>query len=75
MNALEQLNARHAGADYTTHANAGNWSAAADCAAKWSMWGVWEMCRREAGLPYDTTAQDQVIAEMMAARRARFAKR
>lgn len=74
MTTIEKLNAKYANDEITRLANAGDWAGAARRAAACAMWGLWEECRAEAGLTATREDRDAVTAEMMAARRARFAR-
>ena len=70
-----KLNSRYANSKVTELFNSGNMAEAQNEAAKFGMWGLWEMIGQVAGLPCDIAARDQWIANYKAARAAKFANR
>ena len=69
---LEKLNAKFPYAEFTGLAESGQFVAAADSAGKHGVWGVWAELREAAGLPSDDTARNELVAAVMAAKKARF---
>lgn len=74
MTTIEKLNAKYANDEITRMANAGDWAGAARRAAACAMWGLWAECRAEAGLTATDDDRNAITSELVAARRARFAK-
>lgn len=64
-----------ANSEITKLANAGDFAAAAEQAARGAVWGIWGYCREVAGLPFDDDARNQWLADFAAKRKARFEKR
>ena len=72
---LEKLNRKYATAPFTKLANAGQFADAAEQAARYGMWGIWEQINEACGLPFDSAAREQWLSAFQARRAAKYASK
>ena len=71
---VQKLETRYNPSELLTKARSGDFAGAADHAGKSGMWGLWEEARTAAGLPADDSARQQLLDQVAAARKAKYAK-
>lgn len=71
---VQKLQMKYNPSQILNMAMAGDFAGAAELAGKYGLWGLWQDGRKAAGLPADDAARQQLLNEITATRKARFAK-